>query len=340
VVLLCGLLAACDSRVELGGEAQQPSDDSDSDIAAVVNDHEISHREVDRHLDKLGQLYRHSNRRFDESTRQDKRRRVLDRLIDRQLLHEYADSRDVDVDTDTVDRTLQRRIDAKFGSTDDFRRYLDSLDTTVSEYRERIRRDLAIEELIDADIDADSIDDDRLQRYYERIANRRPADKRAYGSRLSIDLRAIDGDHQYQKVRDVLDDELDGIDSTDQLRDVKAHVEQWSDERDLEIPQRFREPIWYERRRLRPDVAQQLFDADEDAPAIVDTSSGFDVYWLDDIRPEGIRQFDEVEELLRERARRSRLSEQRRELIDELRGDARITTDPGDSPAETDTGEP
>ena len=340
MVLLCWLLTACDTDVEAGDEAQQPPGDDGSDVAAVVNDHEISHREVDRHLDKLGQLYRHSNRRFDESTRQDKRRRVLDRLIDRQLLHEYADSRDVDVDTDTVDRTLQRRIDAQFGSADDFRRYLDNLDITVSEYRDRIRRDLAIEELIGADVDAHAVDEDRLQRYYERIANRRPADERVHAGRLSIDMRGIEGDDQYRAIRQLLHDELEDIDSSDELRDLGDQVKQWGEQQNLEISHRFREPIWYERRRLRPHVAQQLFEADEDSAALVDTASGIDAYWLHEVRPEGIRQFDEVEELLRERARRSRLSEQRQELIDELRRDAQITTDLEDSPPTTDPGEP
>lgn len=329
---LCCLVLGCDSDVDPEDqptESVEVADEQSSahQVAAVVNDREITAAQVDHHLDRLGQLYHHSDRSFDRATRKAKRTNVLQRLIDRELLRDYASSRDVQLDNGEVDRQLRERVDRAFGSTDDFRRYLDDQDKTVSDYRDRIREELTLEQLVERRIDSEEIDQDRLRRYYDRIANRRPADDRLKATRLRIELREVE-DEQYRRLQQRLRASVATLETAEELETLGGDLEQWIEDERLIGRVQLRDRRWYEQNQLDPRAAGQLFedstDEPDDRPRLVDTAMGFDVYLVHDHREAGIREFDEVEQLVRDRARRSRLQKQRRALIEELREEADI----------------
>ncbi len=335
MVLYCCLLG-CDA---LDGVEQQPEEvtlaaieapDEQPEVAAVVNDREITHGEVDRRLDQLGELYRHSQRPFDDAVRADKREKVLQRLIDRELLREYLDARDIDVASATVDRKLEQRIDTQFGSTEGFHRFLDAQQMSVGDFRRRVWEEAALKKAIAAENGDEVIDDEQLRKHYDRIANRRPAGARVQVSTITVDLRDEADDVLRDRARELLIGQLDDADQPDVLDDFDRRL---LEDLDLSATIDPGKPRWLHPHQLRPATARMLFSKEYDSPPsapIVETRDGFRVYWIHERREAGIRGFDEVEDLLRDRAQRSQLAERRGELLEKLRSDASISIESDD----------
>lgn len=330
------LVLGCDSNTQPDDEPAPKAEAVDVDqsteagdqIVAVVNDREVTEAELQDHLDRLGELYRHSNRSFDDAIRESKRNKVLQRLVDRELLRDHATRRDIELDDGQVDRQLRNRVDRAFGSTADFRRYLDDADMTVSDYRDRIREELTLEKVVEERLDDRQLDEQRLERYYDRIANRRPADDRLEASRLQIEIRGV-SDDDYHQLEDKLGEAVDDLDDPAELDELGKRIEAWADRRDLASHVAHQDRRWYEQKHLDESASRSLFEATDpaktrDSARLVDTAMGFDVYWIHRHREAGIREFDEVEELVRDRARRAKLQKQRRALVEELREEADI----------------
>lgn len=328
---LCLLVVGCDAPTDSDRETapeeppasadEHPESESErtEEVIVVVNDRQINAEQVEQHLDRLGELYRHSDREFDESIRDAKRRKVIQRLIDRELLRDHIERRDLEIDDDQISDVMDRRIDARFGSSDSFRRYLDAHDKTISDFRERVREELKIEEAISEQADPAPISDEELREHYERIANRRPARDRLEATRLSLRIPRDLSDDEHEELYRELSQLVDDLEAPSELREVSERLS-------VDVTGDFQLPRWFERDGLPSQTEALLF---EEAPPqgvapVVKTTGGFDVYWLHDRREAGIRQFDEVEELLRERARRGQLERTRRELLHDLRNRAEI----------------
>lgn len=328
VVVSCALLG-CDA----GGDADDatealPPDEPtevesapEQDVLAVVNDREITRQQVDQRLERLDELHRHSQRPFDDSLRSKRRERVIQRLIEQELLRDHIESQNITVDGKDVDRKLQRRVDAKFGSSDSFRRYLDAQNMSAGDYRRRIRDRMAIDKVLESEAGVDAIDEEHLREHYERIAKRRPAGKRVRVSVLHIDLDGIAEENPSVpgEIRRHLTERLDAIEDPERFDAFAADVEQIA-------AVHHREPRWLEKSQLRRRAADVVFgdDAPDTGPAAVEFPDMLKIYWVHERRPPGIRGFDEVEDLLYERARRSLLERHRRQLLNQLRDDANI----------------
>lgn len=339
------LAAGCDASVDSSTESSSETPEAvapqlESDVVAMVNDREITGAEVDKRLAHIEEIYRYTQRPFDTKTRDHKRQEVIQRLVDRELLRDHVANRDIEVDTTEIDEQVQRRIDTKFGSTSAFRRYLDAEDMTVGDFRERLRQEATLKALIAQDVDRSAIDEKQLRQHYERIANRRPADDRVQASTISVELpRSIDAD-QRRKLRDLASQEIESESHFETPEDLLARLDELGAKLNLPVETRSGDMRWLERNQLRPSVSRALF-ADEtriDRPSrLVDTASGFQSYWIHERRDAGVRGFDEVEDLLRDRAYRSQLEERRRDLIKELRDEASISLpdDTAEPPAES-----
>lgn len=321
---LFGGLCGCDADLEPESEESAAAVEStrdeepNSEVVAVVNDREIYRDEVEERLDRIDQLYRHSRRSFDDDVRAAKRQKVMEQLIDRELLLDQINRRDLEIDTELVDQAVERRIESEFGSPAAFRRYLDAQNITVAEFRSHIREELAIGELLsDEEV---SIDEDHLRDHYERIANRRPAQERVLVSSVSLRLAGGGDDEQRREVESAVEEFLADAASPSDLT-------QLGDELEPDVGVQLDPPRWFERDHLDASTARLLFDetTEEGASEVVETRTGLDFYWVHEQREAGIRDFDEVKELLRERAQRGHQEKRRRRLVKELRDDASIT---------------
>ena len=94
-------------------------------------------------------------------------REVLDKLIARELLWQEAQQKNVVVTDEEVERALSRALN-NFPSEDEFKLRLAQIGYTEYEYREVLRRQLSVRELIQKDIARGiSVADDEIHDYYQ-----------------------------------------------------------------------------------------------------------------------------------------------------------------------------
>ncbi len=334
---LC-LFLGCDDRVEFSSDSEEvtiqatahyieASDDEPERVAAVVNERQISHADVERSLDRLSELYRHTRQPFDDSIRDRKRREVIERLIDRELLRDHISRSDIEIPSEQVDQEMERRIETRFGSAPAFHRYLEAENQSEADFRLQIREELALETLILGETSEEIVDEETLRKHYDRIAKRRPAGQRVHASTLSVRLPRGADELTRERIRTSLQNSLERIEEPDDFGKLSHKIGQGPNTFKLD------QLRWIERHQVHPAAAEVLFEesGEEGLTPIIDTPFGFEVYWVHEHRPPGVRGFDEVEELLRHRARLSRIEESRRHLLQQLRNEATISIEREDA---------
>lgn len=119
-------------------------------------------------------------------------REVLDKLIARELLWQEAQQKNVVVTDEEVERALSRALN-NFPSEDEFKLRLAQIGYTEHEYREVLRRQLSVRELIQKDIARGvSVADDEIHDYYQSNPEqfKRPEQIRARHTLVKVELGA------------------------------------------------------------------------------------------------------------------------------------------------------
>lgn len=299
-----------------------PSEPSELQVLAVVNERQITNQDVERRLDRLSELYLHSRRPFDESTRRAKKRELVHRLIDQELLREHLNQGDFDPDPQVIDEELERRVRERFGTMEALRRYLQSEDLTLTDYRHQLREELFIRQLVGPAEETAAVEEEELRRNYERIARKRPAGERLQASILSIRTPTGVDQATQERIVESLGRSLQTVEDHQDFRALVDRIGQGPNAAKLE------RLGWVERHQVSPAAAKVLFG--DNAPAaglspIVETPLGLEVFWIHERRPPGIRGLDEMERPLRRRLIQARMEERRRELLQELREQATIS---------------
>lgn len=114
------------------------------------------------------------------------RERVLERLIDSELLYQKARSGaaavpDADLDTE------QKRMQERLGSPEQFEQMLRDNGVTEAQFREQLRRSLLVTRFVDRDIAAGvSVSDDEARRYYDQNPNEMKRPESARFSQIMV----------------------------------------------------------------------------------------------------------------------------------------------------------
>lgn len=322
VGLACQEEDSAESMVSLSDATSIDEETQKPDVYATVNDRPITRHQVDHRVQRLTQLEQRRDRPTQRAQAQ-YRQRVLQRLIDRELLRDHIASTDIEICQETLERTFDQRIQSQFSSEQAFQTYLDNEGKTADDVRHEIRDDLAIEALVQKSLDPDEIDEQTLRDHYRRLASHHPAPARVHVDRLRIQDDAAD-------LADLLGDLQDELEDSQRAKQIlSTHL----DPEHMEL----RTGDWLQSRQLPRHLAFFLFQdsAIETNPHLHIFPGGVELYWARDHRPPGPRHFDEVEDRLRKRVHRTKVEHFRSQLLDDLRREASITVhlpDEGDAP--------
>ncbi|TXD38418.1 hypothetical protein FRC98_05890 [Lujinxingia vulgaris] len=285
-----------------------------SEVVARVNEVPIHAAEVEQRLDRIDQLYRHARRPFNANIRQAKRAEVIDRLIDHELLRQHIAQSAVEIAPKRVDLAVEERVEEHFGSTTAFQRYLRAEGLSMSDFRREVHESMVLEHTLlgeDGSKSAEepAVSEAQLREIYARVAAGRPAAERVRVSSVTLSARDRQRAARISRAKC----------APDTLPEEATH----------------RELGWRQRHQLPAAAGFRLFGAG-DAPAksaVVPAPDGSSVtvYCVHERREAGVRDFDEVEPLLRERANRALLESKRRALLQSLR--ERATIERLDTPA-------
>jgi peptidyl-prolyl cis-trans isomerase C len=119
---------------------------SDS-IVATVNGAAISRGEFDREMIRVRQQLTISRRRLNDSKRAEMKKRVLESLIDRELLYQESLKRGIKVEDEAVNK-LYAALKNKFSSEEEFQTVLLKLKTSEADLKAEYRKRIALQRFV------------------------------------------------------------------------------------------------------------------------------------------------------------------------------------------------
>ncbi len=141
-------------------------------VVARVNGKEIPSGQLDQtvklFLEKSGQ----DPKAIPAAQIQDLRKQALDSLVSSELLYQASQAAKITVTDESVSRELQG-LQGKFPSEQEFSRYLQDQGITRDQVKERIRRNLATDQLVKQEVDATvKVSDQEITDYFQKNKER------------------------------------------------------------------------------------------------------------------------------------------------------------------------
>ena len=151
-IRLAGKVAAVLALILVSAVVVAADKNAPGDMIAVVNGTIISKGEFDRVRDYELRRAAQSGQQIPEAQMQKIENSILDSLIVGELLYQESKKKGIEVKPETVNEQLAV-IKKRFPSEAEFSKALDKNNMTVSKIRADISRDMAIQQLIDQEVD-------------------------------------------------------------------------------------------------------------------------------------------------------------------------------------------
>jgi peptidyl-prolyl cis-trans isomerase SurA len=156
-------------------------------IVAVVNEDIILLSELNTRMRPYVQQIR--NQGFDADKERQMlfkvREDLLNRLVDEKLTDQEIKRNGIQVDESEIDSTIERIKKSNFFTDEDLRRFLESEEMTMEQYREQIKEQVLRSRLVTYEVKSKIvITDEEIQAYYD-------SHPELYGGKISYQLRNI-----------------------------------------------------------------------------------------------------------------------------------------------------
>ena len=151
------------------------------DKIAVVNGVAISKKDLDRSVDQTRRRFVQMGQKLEGKSLENVKNKVLDTLIDRELLYQESEKEGIKISKDKVNKEVEG-LRKKFSDKAAFSKALKTLGMTEPELENQIKRQLAIKELIDKKIASKiKITDKEAKEFYDKHPEyfKQPAQVRA-----------------------------------------------------------------------------------------------------------------------------------------------------------------
>lgn len=300
-------------------EPEQVADPGDAPVAHVNGAAVMSAAELQAALDDMVERYERIDGRPATTSewRDERRRRLVQDAVHDALVREHVDGQTVTIEDDAVEEAVRAELRHVFEQESLFERFLDSRGMTRDEYMEHKRYELAVDQVLGGRETIEPSEEDILRFYEDNRENWRE-DDRVLISTITLRLRANASDEQIEAARTRLEGLRERI-----VREGEPFAE--VARQHSEASERFQggELGWIVRGRRAQfatnGVEDQLFELDLGTiTEPVRTQLGWQIFWIRDRREAGVRDFDEVRDVLADPLRRRNRQRARQELVNEL----------------------
>ena len=291
---------------------------SDGSVA-TVNGTAINRGEYDREMIRARQEFAMSGRRLNDSVRAEMKKRVLESLIDRELLYQESLKKGLKVEDDAVNK-LYGALKDKFSSEEEFQSVLLKLKTSEADLKSEYRKRIAIQRLIAKEFAPKvSVSEEDTRAYYNNH-------KASFIKPEKIRVR-----HILIKVAPKAD-EATKTEARRKLKEIKGRLEKgetfealakaFSQDKTASIGG----DLGYISRgqTVKPfeEVAFSLTTGT--VSDIVETRFGYHLIKVVDRKPESFIAYEEAREMLQKILKQRKIDKMLRSYVEELRGKAEI----------------
>jgi peptidyl-prolyl cis-trans isomerase C len=290
-----------------------------SDRVAVVNGVNIARNEFDRALGYYMQRATQSGQQIPETQMTEIKNGILENLISAELLFQKSKQKGIQVKTEDVTEQVQS-IKKQFPSEAEFKKVLDESQITEADLKAQIARDLAIQQLIDKEVNQKVvISDEESRTYYDTHPQSFVQPEKVKASHILIKVDANATEAQKKEARK-------------KIADVQQKLQKGEDFATL--AQNFSEDASSKNGGdLGYFVRGQMVKPFEDAAfslkpneisGIVETEYGYHLIKVVDIKPEAKVTYAEVKDQLDQYLKQQKIRSEEKLYIDNLRKNAAI----------------
>lgn len=292
-------------------------------VIAVVNDEPITQSELDVLLKPVYEQYRQEHRGEELIIKlNEARRKLLNQLIEDRLVYQEAQKREIEVDYSEVDAKMDE-FKKQFPSEMAMEEMLNSQGMTLQSVRDRLKKQLMMQELHDQEIRGKIVVSPKeIQAYYEdnssqyaeeeRIKVRSITLKKSYETRD----KGLKDEAAYDKIKKIREEIAGGADfaklAKEHSEDIQAESGGLSD--------------WIRRGTMIPVINDVIFTMKlGEVSEILETPMGYHLFRVEERETASRRSLEEVRDEIFNTIYRKKIEDRFFEWMQELKRDAYIS---------------
>jgi len=288
--------------------------------AAVVNGVVISQKELAKEMEFHLQRISRQGLQLSKEQMAELKNKVLENLIDREILYQESQKTGIKVDKNKIDEELSV-IKKRFPSVDEYKNALSTMKISEDDIKKQIKKKLAIDELVDIKIARKIVVTDKETKiYYDANPDLFKQPEQVRASHILIKVEA-GADQQkkaqaMQKIKEIQKKLKDGQDFAVLAKKYSEDKGSSANGGDLG---------YFTRGQMVKPFEDAAFAMKPDEVSdIVETQFGYHLIKVYGKKPGKVMAYGEVKDLLTERMRQEKTQEEAVKYIAELKKDAKI----------------
>ncbi|RJP67783.1 MAG: peptidylprolyl isomerase [Candidatus Abyssobacteria bacterium SURF_17] len=328
--VLAALLALFMLVPNVSAEEDQPSEKR----VAEVNGQAITQATFDKQMARVQQQVQLTGRQLDEAQLSEVKKEVLENLIDDELLLQESRSKEIKIDDAAVEAKVNA-LKERFPSEADFEKVLSQMNLTEEQLKAQFQRQMAVEQLIDAEVvQKITVSEEEQKTYYDENPDlfKQPEQVRARHILVKVDAQADEAQkaEAKKKIEDIQKKLKEG-------GDFAALAKEFSD-----CPSSAQGgDLGFFRRgqMVKPfdDAAFALKPGERSD--IVETNFGYHIIEVTDKKSETMLSYDEIKDRLENYLKQQKVQKEVPIYVESLKGKAKIERFLSEPPKEEPTKE-
>ena len=315
--ILFALLALSVTGIGKGVEAEDEK--ASKGIAAVVNGAVIKQEEVDRQMDAYERHLFLEKKIIPPEKVLEVKRRILERLIDQELLYQESKRKKIEVEQSAIDEEI-RKWREQFSSDEEFEKGMTDMNLTEEDLKSYIRRMLCVQKLLDEEIVSKvKVSEDEVRLFYDTHPDLFQQKDEVRASHILIRAATNMDDSEKKEARK----KLEGIRKRlEQGEDFAALAKEFSE---CPSAERGGDLGYFGRGKMVKGFEDAAFALKVgELSGIVETDFGFHLIKVTDKKSEGMKSYDETKGDIRQYLFRTAVQRERSLYLDGLKDKAKV----------------
>lgn len=311
------LISLLGAGVAMGAEAAK---DADKKVAATVNGKAITRAQFDRQMNGVRQRLLQSGHLLSDVELRDVKTRVLESLIDRELLYQESQKRGIKGDAKAVDSQLAQ-FKQRFETPEAYDQALKSMNLTENTLREELLKNSAIDQLVQDQFSKGiSVSDEETKAFYKDRHKLFEKPERVHARHILVSVKP-DATPEDKKAARKKIEEIKGRISKGE--DFAALAQSQSD---CPSKERGGDLGFFARGQMVKPFEETAFALETGAVSdVVETDFGYHLIQVIEKKPPETVPYEDVQPTISEHLQKQRAQQKVEEFLTKAKKDAKIT---------------
>ncbi len=295
------------------------ADKAATDKAATVNGTVITLEEFNREMEPIQQRMQAQGSDKDPSKASEIRKKVLENIIERELLLQESKKSGIKIDDAAVDKRLAE-IKKQFPSEEEFAQMMKRMKLTEPEFKSQLRKQLSIQEFVEKQfVSKINVADEETKAYYDANTDKFKQPEQVKASHILIMSNAKDDDAKKAEARKKIEDVEKRLKKGEDFAALaKAVSECPSKEKGGDLGS------FAKGQMVKPFEDKAFTLKPGETSGIVETEFGFHIIKVTDKTPEGKKTYESVKDNLSQYMKDQKLQKEVMAYLAKVKESAKI----------------